>query len=667
MRGDASVVADLTAPLWEQPGETQRLPARPLAAPAGPLVPARSLAPSPVLVPRRGRLMRPEDYLPQLPEPPELGWRRLAWRAGARWVQPGARELQLRQWASTIRRPVRSPRVIAVFSPKGGVGKSVTTALLGSVLALVRGNLVAALDANPDSGDLAARLQEPQSTLGAQELHRDARRITRYGDLVPYLTVSGSGLCAVRSSPDSDVRLGPAEYRTLLDLLCRFYSIVVVDLGTGMREPAFQAVVEAADAVVAVTAPGFDATEVLMEGLDWLSGRFPSIFRTAVAVINAVTPGRSTPGADLMADALGDWAAQVIRVPADPQLAGGVARWPSLGRGTQDAYLELAAAVIDALPGEDPPAPLRPAQLPARDERPGDAGAVRLGSTPGRAGTDHPAGGRLDRTRDGWRQLIAKPVTSPAVVSVFSPRGGVGKTTTAVHLGHALAMVRGDLVVALDANPDSGNLVNRVSEPHSAYDAADLHRAAGLATRGSDLLPYLTQADSGLWVARSGQHSGARLGAAEYRRILQVLDDYASVIVVDLGTGLREPAFLAIADAADVLVTVAEPSAEAADGAVDAVDWVSQRIAGKSRGCALVINAARPGFPALDTAEVAEVAAASDLYVDQVLQVPHDPHLAAGGVSRWALLSPRTQDAYLRLAAAVMTLVPGEPGQRSGR
>jgi MinD-like ATPase involved in chromosome partitioning or flagellar assembly len=241
--------------------------------------------------------------------------------------------------------------VIAVVSPKGGVGKSTTTALLGGVLARLRGDLVAALDANPDSGNLAARLREPHSRLGAQELHRDAGQVTRYSDLVPYLTTSGSGLCAVRSNPDADARLGPAEYRALLSLLSRFYSIIVVDLGTGMREPAFQAIIEAADAVVAVTGPAFDAVEVLAEGLDWLSRQFPAIFRTGIAVVNGIAPGSRAPDPARIAQTLEDWVPAVVQVPRDPHLAGGgVAQWAMLRNRTQDAYLELGATVIDALP-----------------------------------------------------------------------------------------------------------------------------------------------------------------------------------------------------------------------------------------------------------------------------------------------------------------------------
>ena len=43
---------------------------------------------------------------------------------------------------------------IAVVSPKGGVGKTTTTALLGTLIAHLRRDLVLAVDANPDYGSL---------------------------------------------------------------------------------------------------------------------------------------------------------------------------------------------------------------------------------------------------------------------------------------------------------------------------------------------------------------------------------------------------------------------------------------------------------------------------------------------------------------------------------
>jgi len=271
------------------------------------------------------------------------------------------------------------------------------------------------------------------------------------------------------------------------------------------------------------------------------------------------------------------------------------------------------------------------------------------------------ASARRERTRASWRELAGAAVDSPKIIAVFSPRGGVGKTTTAVHLGHALAMARSDLVIAVDANPDFGNLVKRISEPHSPYGIADLCRAAGQLVRYSDLMPYVTQAPSGLWVVRSDLDPAARPGPGQYRLVLQVLSRYASVIVVDLGTGIREPAFLAVAAEADALVAVAEPAGPTAEAAADGLDWIREHLPDRTRSAFVVMNAVRSGQASLDAGQFAATHA-----VDQVFDIPHDPHLAVGDVCRWALLSPHTQDAYLRLSAAIMDSVSDSAGAGTG-
>jgi hypothetical protein len=53
---------------------------------------------------------------------------------------------------------LRRCATIAVISPKGGVGKTTTTALLGSLLAFLRRDRVIAVETNPDWGSLGRRL-----------------------------------------------------------------------------------------------------------------------------------------------------------------------------------------------------------------------------------------------------------------------------------------------------------------------------------------------------------------------------------------------------------------------------------------------------------------------------------------------------------------------------
>lgn len=53
-------------------------------------------------------------------------------------------------------------------------------------------------------------------------------------------------------------------------------------------------------------------------------------------------------------------------------------------------------------------------------------------------------------------------------IAVMSLKGGVGKTTTTVALGNTLASLRGDRVIAIDANPDRGTLGIKVKSETAA-------------------------------------------------------------------------------------------------------------------------------------------------------------------------------------------------------
>ena len=72
------------------------------------------------------------------------------------------------------------------------------------------------------------------------------------------------------------------------------------------------------------------------------------------------------------------------------------------------------------------------------------------------------------------KELIARvkaPVSGCRRIVVISRKGGVGKTTTALMLGHTFASYRGDRVVALDGNPDAGSLGRRATSSRRGPNA----------------------------------------------------------------------------------------------------------------------------------------------------------------------------------------------------
>jgi hypothetical protein len=73
--------------------------------------------------------------------------------------------------------------------------------------------------------------------------------------------------------------------------------------------------------------------------------------------------------------------------------------------------------------------------------------AVNLGESP------------ADRVRRELIERINQPLNGCYKIAALSLKGGVGKTTTTTALGSTLSSLRGDRVIAVDANPDRGTLL----------------------------------------------------------------------------------------------------------------------------------------------------------------------------------------------------------------
>src|SRR5579862_7917064 len=81
------------------------------------------------------------------------------------------------------------------------------------------------------------------------------------------------------------------------------------------------------------------------------------------------------------------------------------------------------------------------------------------------------------------RQTVRPPGTSPAVVAIANFKGGVGKTSTAIHLGQYLAL-RGYriLMVDLDAQASLTNLFGLIPDSEVANEHTALPYFEGTAT-----------------------------------------------------------------------------------------------------------------------------------------------------------------------------------------
>ena len=119
-------------------------------------------------------------------------------------------------------------------------------------------------------------------------------------------------------------------------------------------------------------------------------------------------------------------------------------------------------------------------------------------------GTINTGPSAAQRRRADLDARIDAPLTGNHLVAVAGMKGGVGKSTVTLTLGHAFAAVRRDRVLAIDANPDAGVLAERVTRA-SAHRTATVHDLLASARwdRFADVREHTLQASTGLHVLGS--------------------------------------------------------------------------------------------------------------------------------------------------------------------
>nr|WP_269456424.1 AAA family ATPase [Mycobacterium gordonae] len=264
----------------------------------------------------------------------------------------------------------------------------------------------------------------------------------------------------------------------------------------------------------------------------------------------------------------------------------------------------------------------------------------------------NPGASRKERQQDHLLAEIRQPIVGDFRIAVLSIKGGVGKTTTTFGLGSALATVRHDRVIAVDANPDRGTLGERVGDLSTRSTVRDLLSDPNI-NRYADVRNHTLMATSRLEVLASEQDPAVSevFGADDYRRTVDILRHYYNIILTDCGTGIMHSAMSAVLDLAHTIVLVSSPAIDAARSASATLDWLMQHgHSGLVREAHVVLSASRPGSAALKLDKVYEHFQSR---CRSIHLIPFDPHLAEGADVDFGRLNPATRQAYLELAGSV--------------
>lgn len=300
--------------------------------------------------PRHRAQPEPDLRLPERRRASKVPWRRIVRSATGLNLGESARERARRELVDRVKQPVGGgPFTVAVLSQKGGVGKTTTVIGLGSALAATRGDRVIAVDANPDFGTLAQR-----GPLQTRSTVRDvlmAENILRYSDMREHTSQGSSRLEVLASErdPATSEAFSEEDYRGVLHVLQRFYNIILTDCGTGLVHSAMAGVLSEADLILVVASPSVDSARSGLATVDWLQGNgYSYLMSRVVVVVNAARPGG--PGLDMehLRHTFLSRVRGIHSIPFDSHLAeGAVVDLKLVGHATRQAYLELAAEVVD--------------------------------------------------------------------------------------------------------------------------------------------------------------------------------------------------------------------------------------------------------------------------------------------------------------------------------
>lgn len=238
-------------------------------------------------------------------------------------------------------------------------------------------------------------------------------------------------------------------------------------------------------------------------------------------------------------------------------------------------------------------------------------------------------------------------------IGVFGLKGGVGKTAVTVALGSSLSKVRGDRILAIDADPDGGNLADRAGR-QSAATIADLLSDKEL-SRYNDIRAYTSMNGSNLEVLSSEEYSGARreFNDDDWKGATGIVSRYYNLVLADCGAGLFQPAARGVLSTVSGLVIVASASIDGARQAAVTMDWLRQNgyqdLLGRS---CVVINHVVPGKPNVDVADLVQQFE-RHVAPGRVIVLPWDKHVASGTEIQLDLLDKTFQRRIVELAAAL--------------
>lgn len=274
-----------------------------------------------------------------------------------RWLRELLTSESEREEAQLVQQLLALPRstsaqIIPIMSPKGGVGKTSTTFLVGSLLASL-GHRVIAVDSNPDSGTLGKLVAtHERQAASLSDLLLEIDEVDEQAKLGRYVSRLSTGLHVLAGArdPRHAAAVGQSSYLKLVALLAHYYDVVLLDLGTGISEDIPQFALGEAHQVVLVMTPELATVEVVLDGLPAVTDAIRD--RPITCLLNKVPAKRAGARGQDPVDRIRqkvETLGTTLELPEDPQLRlmldSGTYSLERLSRPTRLAIRRLTVAV----------------------------------------------------------------------------------------------------------------------------------------------------------------------------------------------------------------------------------------------------------------------------------------------------------------------------------
>ncbi|TFD78944.1 MinD/ParA family protein [Cryobacterium psychrophilum] len=242
-------------------------------------------------------------------------------------------------------------------------------------------------------------------------------------------------------------------------------------------------------------------------------------------------------------------------------------------------------------------------------------------------------------------------------VPILTRKGGVGKTTVTALLGMALADVRDDRIIAIDANPDRGTLSERVAQQTTSTVRDVVTQGASIGNF-TDFSTFVSRDETRLDILASDTDPmlSEAFDENDYNVVADLAARYYSISLTDCGTGIVHSVMRATLLRADSIVIVSGGSVDEARLASETLTWLEANgYRDLVKNAVVALNTATQGT---NLVRLEEIESHFRSRVREIVRIPYDPQLAAGSAVSYADLKPITRLAARTLAALVVEGLP---------